>query len=587
MSALDPTRGSPAGIRAAARLHDERATSVTDQRSALAKTIGGISDAEWSGTAQVSFVTTADSIEPSFGRIASLLDSVADTLRSYADGVEAIQDEAARIRSAQASAADERERLTAKRTRLTNLVASDDAVEADTVSLHRTRNDLEALTTTDTQLASTWDALVQRRAQLDASTADALNRSDAVGVIALSATDLSAMTDAQFLAWLGRLGPDQVAALAGDDDIAERLAGMTDPKAVAAWWEGLGGEFGKGSSDEHSSMQDAFIAAFPSVIGNLNGVAYWARDRANRAELAVELAAARSKRDRLKRRRKGPGWSRSLEAEWLAAKKYYSQLWNFNVAANTRVKTKNPPITQVIAFRPGPPALGAISAGDLDRARNTTFIVPGMSTTLGDSTVVQRAAGNLLDQQRQLHASGTATVAWINYDAPANFPDAPSEVLSNSKAVAGGMQLANDLEGYRASVGGATTLNVVGHSYGSTTASLGLQRAPDLRVQSFVNLASAGMPASVPNAAATHAAHVFGGTGAEGIADLGRIGGLRFDPEYPMFGAEHLDTGPEGPFRGVCVHDPLKWKKPGDPYGYFDQKTSSLYNTAVATLNPR
>lgn len=591
MTAVDPTLGSPAEIRAAAKLHEKRSSTVTSQRSALARTIGGITDAEWTGAARASFGSTADSIEPSFGRIGSLLDSVAETLRTYADQVQAIQDEAARIRSAQASAADERERLSTKRTRLTKLVASDDAVESDTVSLRHTQNDLAALTTTDTQLASAWDALVQRRSQLDSSTADALSASDAVGIVSVSASDLSSMTDAQLLAWLGKLGPDQIAALAGDEDVADRLAGMTDPKAVAAWWDGLGGEYGKGSKADHSAAQDALIAAFPAVIGNLNGVAYWARDKANRLSLKDALVKAERDIDRAVAARNSihfPESTLAADAAIAEARKRYSQLHNFDIARKKKSLLDPPGVVQVVSFTDGDPPLGAISMGNLDTAKTATYLVPGMATSLGDSTVLQRAANNLRSTQYDFTAGTKAVVSWIGYDTPADgWSTGSTDVFRDSKARTGAALLSADLEGYRATSTTGTTLNVVGHSYGTTTASMSLAASPELHVDSFVALGSAGIPRSVQDAAATHAAHVYAGIGDEHTAEFGTFVGHRRSPLSPSFGAEHLETGPSGGLNGVNEHGLLvndqQDEKKKNLWGYLDNDTSSLSNTAKAT----
>lgn len=272
MNSIDPMLGSPASIRTAAAKHDSRAATMSTQHAALARTIGGITDSEWSGSSKAAFLSTVDSLEPSFGRIRNLVDDVAETLRSYADDVEAIQDEAASVRAAQSNAADERERVTARRSRLARVVTGDDAVESDEISLRRAESGLAVLNTTDVQLSASWEALVLRRIALDASTAQVLAGSGAVGIVTISATGLGGMSDSEFLAWLGKLGPDQIAALAGDEDVAKRLAAMTDPEAVAGWWNALGGEFGKDSKDGSSAAQEAIIAAFPAVIGNLNGV---------------------------------------------------------------------------------------------------------------------------------------------------------------------------------------------------------------------------------------------------------------------------------------------------------------------------
>lgn len=581
----DPTTGSPAGIRSLATAVQQDAADIRSASATTTSKAGSISDADWSGSAKGSFVSTAGDVAASAERTAAHVDATVTALLTYATRVEQIQRDADVIKAQQQHNADELA-LTTKRA--DKLAGSDDDVDA--VQLGAIAGQQAALRVTGAALDRAWQDLVTRRKAADAEAVSKLGATDVVGVVPPSNAVIKAMSGPELLAFLKGLQPEELAALAGNRAIADGLAGLDDPKAVAKWWNGLGDGHGKGSYDEHSAAQDALLAAFPVAMGNLNGVAYWARDTANRTALASELSSAKDRAERLRAQRNGPSWSPALEQDLADAEKRLQQLTNLSSAAEHGTNLPGYR-TQLVAFRPGHPPLGAVSVGDLDTAKNTTFVVPGMSTTLGDTTVVLRAARNLVAEQRGLGADDTAAVAWINYDAPVNFPDNPNEVLRDDKARVGGHQLALDLAGYRATVGQDTVLNVAAHSYGTTTAAIGLQEGgKDLGVNSMVNLGSAGMPWTVPNAAATHADHVYAGTGDESIAVLGRVGSARFDPEFPLFGAEHLETGPEtgpgGPLAGVTAHDPVLHKHEGEsgPKGYFDLGTSSLYNTAKATL---
>jgi hypothetical protein len=135
------------------------------------------------------------------------------------------------------------------------------------------------------------------------------------------------------------------------------------------------------------------------------------------------------------------------------------------------------------------------------------------------------------------------------------------------------------------------SLNMVAHSYGTTTASLGLA-GEDLHVDSFVSLGSAGIPQSVPTADAIHADHVYAGQAQNAIPGLekgdewawrGRDGSGRLNPMDPSFGATTFNTdGVPGDdsLHGITEH--ATGKKPTG-YGYLDLKTESLNNTALAT----
>ncbi len=83
--------------------------------------------------------------------------------------------------------------------------------------------------------------------------------------------DVLQSLDARALTALLRVRPDLIARLK-----------QTPPEEVAPWWRRLTAE-----------QQNVLIAEASGVIGNLGGVAYAARDRANRIVLAQALEVAR------------------------------------------------------------------------------------------------------------------------------------------------------------------------------------------------------------------------------------------------------------------------------------------------------
>ncbi|MDR6639735.1 alpha/beta hydrolase [Paenarthrobacter nitroguajacolicus] len=84
-------------------------------------------------------------------------------------------------------------------------------------------------------------------------------------------------------------------------------------------------------------------------------------------------------------------------------------------------------------------------------------------------------------------------------------------VLDVNRAVAGGHKLAGALGGLSAVRGeSAPQLNIVAHSYGSTTAAVALTQ-PGIKVDNFVTLGSAGLPDNVHTAADLNAGHVYSG----------------------------------------------------------------------------
>ncbi|WP_413602274.1 alpha/beta hydrolase [Curtobacterium sp. Curtsp57] len=594
----DPTAGDPQSIRSVAQRLQQRSSKIRTASNQVHRQAEVVSDGEWKAKNKASFVSAAAEVGAGGERIAGHIDQAATILISYATRIEQIQTEAQTIKAAQSR---NHQDLTSNARAVDKLQKSDaDDAPAKMLGLSAEAAGLQVL---KVALEQSWQDLVARRKAADAETASKLGESEVIGAFATSAATIAGMTDAQLLAFLGGLKPEEIAAFAGDKALADRLGKVSDPKAVAKWWSDLGGDDGKGSEGAHSAAQDAFIAAFPAVIGNLNGVAYWARDTANRAELKRQKKASD---DRLRALKKSIEDAVSaglrpydLAQELVEEQLLNDQLKNFASAARGSQlpdETFSATPVQVVSFRMGKPPLGAISVGDLDTAPNVSYVVPGMGTTLGDATVLQRGVRNLKEVQDHVTGdpSETAVVEWINYDTPKNFGTGSREVFSDDKADAGAKQLVSDLVGFRASRNDSAVLNLVGHSYGTTTTAIAMATQPDLGIQSSVNLGSAGIPSWIHDAGNLGAEHVYAGTGDEWVAPGGRLVSGRTDPSAPAFGAEDLPTDADsvhggnidGPTYGVTVHDPVKHKSDSDPFGYLDPDTSALINTAKATLDP-
>lgn len=576
----DPTAGDPRSIRSVALRLQQRSSGIRSASNEVRQQAAVITDGEWKAKNKTSFIAAAVEVGAGGERIASHVDRAATVLIAYATRIEQIQSEAQSIKAAQDRNHDD---LSANARAVEKLRESDaDDASVRVLGLSAVAAGLQV---SKVALEQSWQDLVVRRRAADAEAASKLGESEVIGAFATSAAAITGMTDEQLLAFLSGLGPEEIAAFAGNTALADRLRKVLDPKAVADWWSGLGGDDGKGSRDAHSAVQEAFIAAFPVVVGNLNGVAYWARDSANRITLKSALADAKQRVQALEAQRNGPGWSPALEAQLADATKYRDQLQNFDAGRRKHYDLNREGVRQLTSLTLGPPPLGAISIGDLDTAANATYVVPGMGTTLQDSTRLLLAAANLRNAQSLFTTDDTAVVAWIGYETPGPIAGGDPSVLYDGKAHKGAPLLSAELEGYRASVGPDTKLNVVAHSYGTTMSSIAVSQSPDLGVNSYVALGSAGIPIDVPNAASLHADHVYAGTGDEWVAPGGRIGSGRNDPDSFGFGAEHLDVGPGSGNEGVNAHDPLRHDddENRDKWGYFDEGTKSLLSTAEAT----
>ncbi|QSB22002.1 alpha/beta hydrolase [Curtobacterium sp. 24E2] len=503
-------------------------------------------------------------------------------LDTYAEAVRQIQDEAERIQSAQLRNAVDSVTNAASMGSAESAASGSDATEADSRRLDRLQSDADDLAAAAKRLDAEWDALVERRAAADRAAAAGLSDSDVLGVAPGYAGSLAAMSDADFLRAVAGMPPEVLAAQG--NGVADRIAAVP-PEVVQAWWDGLGG---RATAGEHSAAQDALITALPAVIGNLNGVPYWARDQANRlsAQRAYAQAegAVKAAKDNLKA---AIGRTAQLAAQQKlnAAQAREKDLRNFVAGAKRKLNLLHEVPRQMVSFSPSHPPLGAFSVGDLDTADSVSYLVPGMGSSLKDTTQYMVAASTVIGlHQGLVPPPTTAMVTWIGYEAPPNFMTTGNRgVFGEHYADAGAKRLSVDLEGFRATRPDAQ-LDILAHSYGSTTAAVALAASPDLRVHSFVTLGSAGIPSSVPNAAATHAEHMYAAQAAErwDIAYIGRKYSVphRLDPA-DGFGATPIDT-----FDGnrVNVHDLNVHSDEDGDYGYLDEGTNSLLTVAKVTL---
>jgi len=339
----------------------------------------------------------------------------------------------------------------------------------------------------------------------------------------------------------------------------------TDPDDVAAWWAQLVAD------DPVAAAQ--LVKDHPELFGNLEGIPYDIRSIANEAQLPGMIDAARAAGD----------------------DKRVEYLENVQEA----LETDGSPVRQLISLDDGPPALAAISIGDLDEAAYSSFLVPGMGSNGPDTpTNLTEAALSLWMEEHSLAThngldGSVAVVAWMAYDAPEMFPQS-SEVFHGDRAVEGGAALESALLGYAATrdaSGLDSYLSVVGHSYGSTTAANALADLPGGVVDSFTTLGSAGLENSIGSAGDLNTTDgVFAMQGWEfgGIAAFGRTVSGRQDPTDADFGSIVLNTEVQR-VDGVDMsnsnrHDLYSGDNPWNHRGYLDHGTSSLNNTALVNL---
>ncbi|MEK6343410.1 MAG: alpha/beta hydrolase, partial [Curtobacterium sp.] len=159
-------------------------------------------------------------------------------------------------------------------------------------------------------------------------------------------------------------------------------------RQVASWWAGLG-------DDEHQVLE----TLAPGVVGNLEGVPYAVRDRANRITLTAALvdhATPPAETAMLGQVR------RSLES------------------------APGDPRRMLITLDTRGAGRAAIAIGDLESAADVTVVVPGMFFTVtGQMHDFTDTANDLATEQATLapvaaagHGHGVAVVAWMGYRTP-------------------------------------------------------------------------------------------------------------------------------------------------------------------------
>ncbi|MFJ4026328.1 alpha/beta hydrolase [Paenarthrobacter sp. NPDC089989] len=366
--------------------------------------------------------------------------------------------------------------------------------------------------------------------------------------------------------------------------------GLKDQPTVAyvqGWWAGMSSE-----------QQAALLVAAPGIIGNLNGIPYAVRAKANRANLDAIYND-----------------TRTSEGDKAVLREIYKALMPVDKKSTTAARS-------IISFAPkenGKP-LVAVAIGDLDTAVHVTWNVPGMKTTVADGLESwTKSAQDLYDEQGQAldgdgRKTGHAVVSWVGYDTPEAPPS--GEVLSTELARAGGVKLAAALDGFsetRAVLGEkAVKLNVVAHSYGTTTASYAL-KAISHEVATATFFGSAGIAGrDVGSAEDLHVSKDIDGeaevyltaASEDRVAPWGILGsGLRgregrLDPTGEWFGGKTFsseggydpDTGHF--YKRTTGHDAKGWAVNGsgdslfaatELHGYLDPDTESAHNIAMTS----
>nr|WP_202540732.1 alpha/beta hydrolase [Streptomyces sp. SID3915] len=230
--------------------------------------------------------------------------------------------------------------------------------------------------------------------------------------------------------------------------LRDAIPRTASPAERNAWWAGLTQE-----------QREEYLAVYPDVIGNLDGIPAAVRDAANRdnLQLLIGTLAGRDDADSVAKLAGLREIDRQLQAETKFGEPSMYLLGISN-EGNGRA---------IVAF------------GDPDAAKNVSTYVPGLNTSLdrefaeGD---LKRARDTAIGAR--YYDRSSASIAWLGYDAP-QTPDG-----WRSLAVAGDGRAESGARALNGFMGGLVATNehadphltAIGHSYGSRTVGAATQR---------------------------------------------------------------------------------------------------------------
>jgi hypothetical protein len=339
---------------------------------------------------------------------------------------------------------------------------------------------------------------------------------------------------------------------------------VTRPPAatvIDTWWAGI-----------PAAKRKDLAAAAPEVIGNLEGVPYAARDRANRSYLSESI---RGIRDQL---RAGAGRAASGDLER-----------RLHMLEQVRASLKDDSSSEpraLIGLDPTGQGTAVITVGDVTTADYVGYLVPGMFSSV-DTQVVKFAASSeriARDQQAMLDRLEPATatrptptvavVAWLGYQSPGLANVETLDLARQAEAA-----LTASVQGLRAIRGpDQPFVSVMAHSYGSTASLLAVQNG-GLSVDALAIVGSPGSPAQSASELSVTDGNVWVGQAAsmDPVPETGLFGSRPTDPSY----GAHL-------FGTAGATDPLtgEWLTAAVSHNdYFLPGTESLRNIELIGID--
>ncbi|MBO9626822.1 MAG: hypothetical protein J7484_10655 [Microbacterium sp.] len=498
-----------------------------------------------------------------FDLIAEALGDLRDTAQRVMD-LPGVGDAITRVRGdAQAIASPLRETISEAELLASVLSTYADAFSASAVPANRLIEDIEGAHASwvsaqheaeQAGLAALWSSRSGPEADADAANEDAREAMSAADGAQQVVDELWHTWEALYSSWdeaydraMSSLVSGVATVLTNDERfLLDQLLAADGPAAVLKLW------------NDNPALRGALAEQYPDIIGNLDGIPFDVRAEVNFRRL-TEL------------------YSR-LETLAEPLKSDVAALWD-EVDPSRGGK--------LISFdlNGSEQTTAAIWYGPFD-ASNVSTLVPGMLSKVDKIGEFGKSARDLIDN------TDDAAIAWFGYDSP-EVPEEPSMIRAQNGAPA----LRSFLLSLDAQAGDRT-INVIAHSYGSTTAALAIGSSPEgLGVDRFITVGSAGLPddeAILDNLQSPEAPRIYATLSDNDFwAPIGKLTGWghHTDPSgldgvttFESDGGVDADGRPLLPTPGHSAHTGVNFPGQSAPGGYLLAGSESFYNVRQIVL---
>jgi hypothetical protein len=324
------------------------------------------------------------------------------------------------------------------------------------------------------------------------------------------------------------------------------------PEQVNQWWENL--------SD---TEREALLSEHPEWVGPTDGIPVDIRDTANRVVLddriesidgeiaSIEEQMAQMVEDGTDT--VGSGRGTTPNPEYAALTEQWQKLQSDKAGLSSlqdRITDDqgNPELSDttdqpyyLMGFGTEGSGQAIVSIGNPDEAANVNTYVPGTGAGLGNvGNDLDRADIMALDAHDADPANATATVLWVDYDAP---DDPFNEARDMKWAEDGSDELESFTQGIRATAEGEpSNLTLTGHSYGTDV--VGTAAASEgVDVDNIVFVASPGTNTESAHSLGIEESNVYATTNDQDIIGAPAYLGVNGpDPTDPDYGATVIES---------------------------------------------